>query len=106
LVASFPYLRGFGGINGRGAHFLGSMQAMDAATAEDLAARLPPKAKEDLMEWMDKGTYPTLADCFRPVLANEAPIALILNPDPKIQITDDQPFNEYYLLRRWGVYSP
>jgi len=30
----------------------------------------------------------------------------MLNPDRKIQITDDQPFNEYYLLRVWKVYTP
>jgi spermidine synthase len=106
LAESFPFVRGFGGINGRGAHFLASMQPIGPATSADLAARLPPKAKKDMMEWMDQRRFPALADCFQPLLSNEAPIPLILNPDQKIQITDDQPFNEYYLLRQWGVYSP
>jgi spermidine synthase len=106
LVESFPYVRGFGGIDGWGAHFLGSMQPIEPATAGNLAARLPSRAGQDLMEWIDVKHFPNLPACFQPVLSNEAPITLILNPDLKIQITDDQPFNEYYLLRQWHLYSP
>jgi hypothetical protein len=106
LVESFSHVRAFGGINGWGVHFLGSMQPMEEATAGQLAARLPPKAQADLTEWMEPGKLPTLPACFQAVLSNETPIALMLNPDPKIEISDDQPFNEYYLLRQWGVFSP
>jgi hypothetical protein len=106
LAEAFPYVRGFGGINGWGAHFLGSMQPIVPPSAIRLADRLPPKARQDLMEWMNKSIFPTLADYFQPVLTNEAPIPLVLNPDMKIQITDDQPFNEYYLLREWRLYAP
>jgi hypothetical protein len=35
------------------------------------------------------------------VIYHEIPPAKILNPDPKVQITDDQPYNEYFLLREW-----
>jgi len=106
LVESFPYVRGFGGINGWGAHFLGSMQPIEPATAGELAARLPPKARQDLEEWLEKQNFTDLQYCFHSILSKEGPMDLILNPDPRIQITDDQPFNEYYLLRQWRVRSP
>jgi spermidine synthase len=106
LAESFPYVRGFSGLHGWGGHTLGSMQPIEPATAGELAARMPPKAGQDLMEWMDAGHFPTLASCFQPIISREAPIASLLNPDPKIQITDDQPFNEYYLLRDLRLYAP
>ncbi|MGD0812987.1 MAG: hypothetical protein ABSA83_05245 [Verrucomicrobiota bacterium] len=103
---SFPYVRCFVGVHGWGDHFLGSMQPIEPATAEELAARLPPKARQDLTEWMDAKRYPTLAAYFDSVLSWQLSIARMLYPDPKIQITDDRPFNEYYLLRDWRVYAP
>jgi spermidine synthase len=106
LVDSFPYVRGFGGINGWGAHFLVSMQPMEPATGAELAARLQPKARQDLWEWMKTPKLSTLQDAFQLILYNEAPINVMLNPDPSIEITDDQPYNEYFLLRRWRDHPP
>jgi spermidine synthase len=106
LVDSFPYVRGFGGINGWGAHFLVSMQPIDSATGAELAARLQPKAQQDLWEWMKTPKLSTLQDAFQLILYNEAPINVMLNPDPSIEITDDQPYNEYFLLRRWRDHPP
>jgi len=105
LDESFPHVRCFGGVHGWGVHLLGSMQPIEPATAEELAAHMPPKARQDLMEWMDVKQYPTLSSYFQQVMSCEAPIASGLNPDPTIQITDDQPFNEYYLLREWLDFS-
>ena len=34
------------------------------------------------------------------VITNEYSIPDILNPDPDVEVTDDQPYNEYFLLRR------
>jgi spermidine synthase len=101
LVESFPYLRRFGGLNNWGQFFLGSMQPMEQATAASLADRVPPKAAKDVMEWMwmEENRFPNVPACFQTILSHEMPIALVLNHDPSIQITDDQPFNEYYLLR-------
>jgi hypothetical protein len=48
----------------------------------------------------------TLRDCFQFVLSREMPIARMLNPDLRVQITDDQPFNEYYLLRQGHADAP
>ena len=98
LVDSFPYLRGFGGINGWGIHFLGSMEPITLAPAEKLAMSLPPKAQQDFEEWINPSPA-AVEKCFDFVLSREAPIPLILSADPRIAITDDQPYNEYYLLR-------
>ena len=34
------------------------------------------------------------------VLSREFNVAALLNLDASIQVTDDQPYNEYYLLRQ------
>ncbi|HEY3860575.1 MAG TPA: hypothetical protein VGO59_01700 [Verrucomicrobiae bacterium] len=106
LADSFPYLRAFRGVHGWGAHFLGSMQPMESATAFQLASRLPAKARADLMEWPEEIGFSSMPDIFQTLLAHEAPVPSLLNDNRKIEITDNQPFNEYYLLRRWGLYSP
>jgi spermidine synthase/MFS family permease len=106
LHEAFPYTRCFDGVYGWGGHLLGSMQPIEPATAGELAARMPQKARQDLMEWTDVERYPTLPAFIQPVLSGEVPTTSLLNPNPRIQITDDQPFNEYYLLRNWRVYAP
>jgi spermidine synthase len=106
LVEVFPYVRGFGGINGFGAHFLGSMQPIAQRMPGILASQLPPKARKDLGEWLYDTNLTTLQGSFQVVLSRELPIAHMVNPDPSIQVTDDQPFNEYYLLRQWHEDSP
>jgi hypothetical protein len=34
------------------------------------------------------------------VILNEYSVPAILNPNLDVQVTDDRPFNEYFLLRR------
>ena len=34
------------------------------------------------------------------VVSHEVSLPKVLNPDLSVQITDDHPFNEYFLLRR------
>jgi len=106
LHESFPYVRCMSGIHGWGGHFLASMQPIEPLTAAQLAARMPPKAQQDLREWMDVKQYPTLNSYLQAVVSNEVSMDTMLNPDLNFQITDDQPFNEYYLLRQWRVYAP
>jgi hypothetical protein len=62
-----------------------------------MAARMPPSAKKDLLEWADTRDAASYLDR---VLSGEIQINIRLNHDPRVIITDDHPFNEYFLLRQ------
>jgi hypothetical protein len=57
---------------------------------------MPEKAQEDLLEWSSSVTP---SDALNEVLSQEIPIDKLLNPNPMIRVTDDKPFNEYFLMR-------
>jgi spermidine synthase len=97
IYESFPYVRCFPSVAGWGLHMLASMQPIEHLDAGQLTARMPDSAKNDLVEWNDsKDATAYLGQ----VVTMEYAVPALLNPDAKIQITDDQPFNEYFLLRR------
>lgn len=94
---SFPYVRCFPSVEGWGLHLLASMEPIDAVDPEQLVARMPAAAQADLLEW--ENSKDAVAYLGR-VINKEYSVPASLNPDLKIQVTDDQPFNEYFLLRR------
>ncbi len=96
LAASFPHVRVYRSLTGEGLHFLASMEPLVAPTVSQFLTRLPAAAKRDLLEW-EKADAATLA---HQILAQEVPFAQILGSHPARIITDDRPFNEYYMLRR------
>lgn len=100
LQESFPYVRCFPSVQSWGVHLLASMDPIEIPSPEQLAARIPAAAKDDLLEWDTSGDLPAYLGR---VVSQEIPIENILNPDPKIQITDDKPLNEYFLLRQVGL---
>ncbi len=100
LNKSFPYVRCFPSLAGWGIHSLASMTPIQTPTADELAARLPAGAKKDLLEW---NSPDEVTSFWRNVITNEVPIAKLLNVDPDFQITDDDPLNEYFILRRAGL---
>ncbi len=97
---SFPYMRCFRGVEGFGVHLLGSMDPIENLTAEQLSARLPDGAKKDLLEWSDSSDLPGYLN---QVMSHELAARDALNPNPEIRITDDHPYNEYFLLRQAGL---
>jgi spermidine synthase len=97
---SFPYVRCFGGVEGMGVHLLGSMEPIENLTAEQLSARLPAGAKKDLLEW---SSSPDLSGYLNLAMLRGIAIEDGLNSNPGIRITDDQPYNEYFLLRQSGL---
>jgi len=101
LHESFPYVRCFDSVEGWGTHLLASMEPIEICTADELAARMPARAKEDLLEWSPEEKLP---DYLRQALLQEVPIKDVLNPHPEIRITDDHPYNEYFLLREHGLF--
>jgi spermidine synthase len=110
MVASFAHVRCFGSVEGWGVHMLGSDQPIDLPPADQLVARFPPAARADLLEWAGPddtagGGDPVAAGPARaaryvePVLRSELDLSQALAGDPDDRVTDDRPFNEYYLLR-------
>jgi spermidine synthase len=101
VYSSFPHVRSFPSITSAGVHILASVDPMPQRTLEELLARMPASAKEDLTEWaggVDIATY------LGTVVLHEVPTEKLLNPNPDIRITDDHPYNEYFLLNRWRYF--
>ncbi len=98
LHDSFPYVRCFDSVEGWGMHLLASAEPIEIRSAGQLAAQMPASAKQDLLEWSSSQNP---AAYLERVLVQEAPIDNVLNPNPEIRITDDQPYNEYFLLRQF-----
>jgi spermidine synthase len=97
LQVSFPYIRVFRSVKGWGFHFLASDSPIHIVSADQLVRRLPEAARADLLEW-EPGV--TARDLMKEVLAREVPLSQVLNAGANALISDDRPFNEYYLLRR------
>jgi predicted membrane-bound spermidine synthase len=100
LVQSFPYVRVFRPFDGGdGLHFLASMQPIPVTSSSVLAGRMPPAAASDFVEW---GPEANAQRQFELVLSHELKLENILSEDPRVPaLQDDQPINEYYLLRSW-----
>ncbi|MFZ3323756.1 MAG: fused MFS/spermidine synthase [Usitatibacter sp.] len=96
LKEVFPYVRVYRGVEGWGLHFLASMQPLPDLSAAEVEAKMPAAARKDLAEWTKMGLRADLET----VVGSELPFAVVLPPRPSIRISDDRPYNEYYLLRR------
>jgi spermidine synthase len=98
MKETFPHVRVFRSHLGWGYHFLSSDHPIPPATAEALAAKLPPAAAVDLVEW-----EPTVTPVgrFGIVLGREVSIDRLITRVRGVQpLLDDHPVNEYYFLRR------
>lgn len=98
LTESFPHVRAFGSVEDFGIHFLASDRPLPEHSAAELFARLPPAAAHDLAEW---GPAPTPEGSIAIVLERELVVPQLLGLAETQALTDDRPFNEYYLLRDW-----
>jgi spermidine synthase len=100
LSENFPYVRAFRSLEGWGLHFLASKMPIPTKTPAQLAAMLPKKASEDIVEW---GPFETPQEQFAKVLSQEVPLQEILDLSPRAPVlSDDRPLNEYYLLRKYS----
>jgi spermidine synthase len=106
LYESFAHVRCFDGVDDWGTHFLASDQPIEMGTTGQMAARMPAPARQDLAEYMNTNRYPALPAYLLKVVSQETPVSHALNPDLHFEISDDQPFNEYFLLRKWQLYLP
>lgn len=103
ISESFPYVVALPSVMRWGIHFLASMEPFDDVTAEQLLARMPEAARRDLVEW-NPGV--NIQGVFRTLLAHRKSVEDMCAIYPDVRITDDRPFNEYYLLRTWGIFPP
>ena len=103
LVESFTHVRAFAPLDGEGTHFLASMRPLPRLAPGELAARLPPAAARDLLEWWPDST---VDHALATIAERELSVPALLDGGPPVRITDDGPFNEYFLLRRHFGFSP
>ena len=99
LADSFPHVVAFRSFDARGTHFTASMAPLTIPAPEEFLARLPEAARRDMVEW-NTGDLRDAQTFIRTVLGGRVPVEELLAPDPTVVVTDDRPFNEYYLLRR------
>jgi spermidine synthase len=99
LADVFPHVKVYRSVEGWGFHFLASMQPLPELDADTVLARMPAAAKADLAEWSRPPG--DLRTDIATVLGRQLPIARVLPAHPGVIITDDRPYNEYFLLRRW-----
>jgi len=81
-----------------GYHFIASDWPLETPSIEQVMARMPPSAVRDLLEWEPQRQAREL---WQDVLNQEVDINKLV-PEWRFQlaVTDDRPFNEYFVLRR------
>ena len=76
---------------------MASNRAMDRHPSAQLAARVPPAARVDLLEWDPEKTVEAQ---FALMLRGEIALRQLIDGDTNAPVlTDDRPVNEYYFLR-------
>jgi spermidine synthase len=99
LQQSFPYVQAFLSFDGYGIHFLASKEPLPVVSSSVLATRLQPAAAADFLEW---GPQTTVQEQFDRVLSRELAVEKIIAENPRAPVLEDnQPINEYFLLRSW-----
>ena len=99
LVESFDYIVAFRSIEHAGTHYTASTSPIHVPGVEEFVSRLPAEAQRDLVEW-NSGDRRDMRVFMSDVLGRQVSIDRLLNADPAVIITDDRPFNEYYLMRQ------
>ena len=100
LRGAFPHVRAFLSVDSFGIHFLASMEPMPVSSSATLASRLPSSAAADFVEW---GPDADVQKQFQRILEREVAMNNIVALAPRAPtLRDDEPINEYYLLRSWS----
>ncbi len=103
VTDEFPHVRVYRAFDGWGFHIYASEKPLPVRTAEQLAARMPDSARQDLLEWSANETAEHLLQL---VLDQPVDALKLVESHPEIVITDDRPYNEYYLMRRlWELWT-
>lgn len=100
LCKSFPYTVSFPAITGVGSHFLASMEPIEKQTPAELISRMPASAKSDLLEWAHGQD---LSEYLGKVVLKGAFVEHVPGTNVDFEMRDDEPLNEYFLMRRMGL---
>lgn len=104
LANSFKYVRVWRTYpKGIGFHFLASDEPIESLSVQEIVNKMPLKARTDLCQWAGGGS-----DCSGEIakfMAGELNFQDLLDPEPKIIVTDDHPYNEYFMLRRMSPWQ-
>ena len=76
------------------------MQPIEMCSSTELLSRMPERARNDLLEWSSALQVTRYLDI---AFSSQASGQGALDPQFQIRITDDQPYNEYFFLRRYGL---
>ena len=92
-------------LQARGLHLLASFQPLERPSIEDAIARMPEKARADMLWWGKAATGGQIQDlktCWQFILNPDRVVSVesMLPEDRGVKITDDRPYNEYFWLRR------
>jgi spermidine synthase len=97
LAETFPHVRAFGAFEGYGYHLLASDRPIADLQPAELAARVPPPAAADLLEW---GPHPTVEGQFAEILAAEISLDEFIAAAPDARpLQDNWAVNEYFWFR-------
>jgi spermidine synthase len=97
LVDSFPHVRIYQSVVGKGWHFFASMDPLPDRTADEMLARMPARAVTDMMEW---GPGKTPREQLGLMLSTRVTPAQMIQLAPDVPaLRDDRPVNEYFLVR-------
>lgn len=80
-----------------GTHVLAAEWPIQPPTVEQAIARMPEAAKKDLVEWHPQMP---LATAWEYILKQRVELSAVRPSNPRLGLTDDRPYNEYFLLRR------
>jgi spermidine synthase len=108
---SFPYVEVFQYYPGFGFHVFCSLTPIKIPSPAEFSSRLPQKAKQDLMEFFPKKYRKSPEtnelilidkhlDLIKAILRNRLNIEKVMDNKNQARITDDRPYNEYFLLRK------
>ncbi len=98
IFLSFPYVRVFGYPNGIGYHFIASMSPIPDISADEMLRKMPASARRDMTEWPPIQDAKNLLEFF---ITQEIDPRSLLGRDSGAAVTDDRPYNEYFLVRRF-----
>lgn len=102
LTAEFKYVKIFIIPSGNGIFFIASNSPIEDFLPDKLVSKMPEKAVKDLMEWLDCEKQLQNAVQFIGLLSELSIDKILKFYNNDAVITDDKPYNEYFLLRRLG----